>query len=92
MENQTEEEGRKVWQQIFKSDMFVKKRGGNTYIGYLGMFIKLSHGQAFMMNRETEKWDEVDGLTLQPLKVKGQRGRIHEDRNEGYEGIHENEI
>ena len=68
----TEEERRKVWDEIFKSEFIVRKYVGNVYIGYLGMYLKLSEGKCFMANRKTDKWDEVDGLTLRPIKIKGE--------------------
>lgn len=82
-QKQTEEEGRKVWEEIFASEFVVKKYNNNTYIGYLGMYLKLRNGKCFMANRETDKWDEVDGLTLQPIKIKGEYG-LREYRD-GYE-------
>lgn len=83
MKKETEEERRKVWKQIFASEMIVKKYNGNTYIGYLGMYIKLSEGRSFVMDRKKEKWFEVDALTLQPLKPKCEKKFI--DRSDGYE-------
>ena len=79
----TEEQGRDVWKEIFDCEFTVKKYNGNTYIGYLGMYLKLSKGKCFMANRETDKWDEVDALTLRPIKIKGERGL--REYAEGYE-------
>lgn len=76
-------ERQKLWDEAFKSDFSVKKYNRNTYISYLGMYLKLSRGCCFMMNRETGKWDEVDGLTLQPIKPKCEKKLI--DRTEGFE-------
>jgi len=83
--NKTEEERRKVWREIFASEMIVKKYNGNTYIGYLGMYLKLDpkSGMAFKMNRDSGKWDPVDGITLLPLKIKGEHGL--RGYSEGYE-------
>jgi len=77
---QTEE--REVWKQIFDSKTVIQRYNGNTYIGYLGMYLKLSRGMMFKMNRETGKWIAVDNLTFRPLKLKGE-GNV--DRNKGYE-------
>lgn len=79
----TEEERFKVWEQIFASEFKVEKYNGNTYIGYLGMYLKLSKGKCFMMSRETGKWDEVDGLTLRPIKIKGEH--MLREYRDGYE-------
>ncbi len=78
---ETQEIRREVWKKIFASEMTVKKYNGNTYVGYLGIYLKLSNGNVFMADKE--KWFPVDALTLQPLKLKGERRFI--DRSEGYE-------
>ena len=80
---ETEEERRKVWDEIFESKFSVKKYGGNTYITFMGMYIKLSKGRTYLLNRETKEFHEVDELTLQPLKPKCEKRLI--DRSEGYE-------
>ena len=83
MKEQTEEEGRKVWREIFKSEMKIEKYKNRTYITYLGMLLKLWNGKTYSFNRKTKKWVVVDPLTLQPIKPKCEKKFI--DRSEGYE-------
>ena len=54
------------WKKIIKSDLLIEKHRGNTYIGWMGMFIKFNKiGKCFVMDRENKKWLEADPFTFE---------------------------
>ena len=88
MEKQTKkqkEQRRKDWEEIIKEKPYHKKIGSYEYMGFMGMLIKMKDCRFWRCNRNDLSWTEIDFLTMQPLKIKGEWERISEDRNVGIE-------